>query len=127
MALELKEVRVPTKRVRAEKLLAALEANGPVNEYNAAGAIDPSDGVALLRSTSAGMAMTLADGTVAGETMHIKCTKIGTLGTDTIVVTPATFADGTTITFDAENEFIVLIWIAATGWTKRPGNSATVA
>jgi len=127
MALALEEVRVPTRRIRAEKIMAALEAAGPVNEYIAAGAIDPGDGLAVLRAKSAGQAMTLADGTVAGETMCLKCLQVDSVGTDTVVVTPATFADGTTMTFDAKNEVAVLIWVASTGWTLRPGYTCTVA
>jgi len=126
MSLAIKSVKVPTPRARAEQLLACLEANGPYNEYLAAGAIDPDDGVAVLRTKAAGQAMTLADATIPGATMHLKCLGIGTPGTDTIVVTPATFADGATLTFDAKDENAVLIWVTTNGWTLRSGN-ATVA
>lgn len=126
MSLDLKNVRVPTPRVRAELLLACLEGNGVLNEYSAAGAISEDDGVAILRSKEAGMAMTLADATIPGATIHLKCLSLGTPGTDTIVVTPTTFADGATLTFDATNEEAVLIWVTTNGWTLRSGN-ATVA
>ena len=125
MSLDLKEVRVPTPRVRAERLLAALEAHGPVNEYKAAGAISPNDGVAILRPSEAGMAMTLADGTVLGETMRVVMLQQDD-PTYTAVLTPATFGGGTTMTFDAVNESEVLIWVAG-GWTERPGGSSTIA
>lgn len=127
MSLDLKEVRNPIKRVRAERILAALEGNGPVNDYNAAGAISPNDGVACLRSDEAGLAMSLADGAIEGETICLRCTHIGTVGTDTIVVTPATLNGGTTLTFDAKDEVAVLIWVAATGWNPRAGYTATLA
>ena len=126
MGLTLKEVRVPTPRVRAEKILAALLAGGDLNEYNAAGAIAVTDGVAMLRATSVGMAMTLADSGVGpGDTIRLELVKQDD-PTYTAVVTPATFADGTTLTFDAVGEYAVLIWVAATGWTVKVA-TATVA
>ena len=126
MGLTLKEVRNPVPRVRAEKVLAALEAAGPVNEYIAAGAISPNDGVALLKATAVGQAMTLADGTVPGETMLVRLLEVGVTG-GTIVLTPTTFADGATMTFDAAGESETLIWVTTTGWTVRPGGSSTIA
>ena len=124
--LAFKEVRVPTKRVRAEKILAALEGNGPCNEYIAAGAISPNDGVALIRAKSAGMALTLADGTVVGEIMKVKCTDVKVPGTDTAVLTPANLTGGATLTFDEVNEECTLIWVGA-AWTPRPGYTCTLA
>jgi plastocyanin len=126
MGLTLKEVRVPTPRVRAEKILAALLAGGDLNEYNAAGAIAVTDGVAMLRATSVGMAMTLADSGVGpGDTIRLELVKQND-PTHTVVVTPATLNGGTTITFDAVGEYIVLIWVDTVGWTEKVG-TATVA
>lgn len=126
MSLDIKNVRVPTPRVRAELVLACLEANGPLNEYSAAGAISPEDGVAILRSKEAGMAMTLANGAIAGESISLKCLSLGLPGTDTIVVTPVALTGGTTITFDAKDESAVLIWTGA-AWEARAGATATIA
>jgi len=126
MGLALNEVRVPTPRTRAEKILAALLAGGDLNEYNAAGAIAVTDGVALLRATSVGMAMTLADSGVGpGDTIRLELVKKSD-PTYTVVVTPATLNGGTTITFDAVGEYIVLIWVDTVGWTEKVG-TATVA
>lgn len=126
MGLTIKEVRNPVQTVRAERIRAALEAHGNVGEYTVAGAISPNDGVATIRTITAGMAMTLADGSILGETMLIECTALAVPGTDTVVVTPATLVGGTTITFDAAGERAVLIWVAL-GWSVRGGNTATVA
>lgn len=126
MSLTVKEVGNPIRRVRAERIRAGVEAHGNVEEYIAAGAINPNDGVALLRVGTAGMAMTLADGSILGETMLIECVALTLPGTDTAVVTPTTLVGGTTITFDAVGERAVLIW-AALGWSVRGGNTATVA
>ena len=127
MSLTLKEVRVPTPTRRAKRIMALLESNGPVNEYEAAGAISPNDGAALLSSSEAALAMTLADATYEGETIHLKCDDLTTVGVDTIVVTPTTLNGGTTITFDAVDEHVVLIWFTTVGWQPRPGFSATIA
>jgi hypothetical protein len=126
MSLDLKNVRVPTPRVRAELVLACLEAHGPLNEYFAAGAISEEDGVAILRSKEAGMAMTLANAALAGETIHLKCLSLGLPGTDTVVVTPVALTGGTTITFNAKDDSAVLIWTGA-AWEVRAGNTAVVA
>ena len=130
MSLTLKEVRVPTPERRASKILAALESNGPLAEYNVAGAISPNDGVAVLRTKIADQAMTLADGIVAGQSIAIRCIDLAIPGVDTVVVTPANLTGGTTITFNAVDDLIVLIWdiVPATdAWAVKPGNTAVVA
>jgi len=124
--LTLREVRNPIKTVRAARLRAAMEAGGDVNEYIAAGAIAASDGVALFRATEVGMAMTLADGVIPGETMLLELAQIKAAG-GTVVVTPVTLNGGATITFAAVDERAVLIWVTATGWNVRTGETATVA
>ena len=126
MSLTVNEVRVPTPTRRAKKILALLESNGPVNEYNAAGAISPNDGAALLSSSVAAQAMTLANATHEGETIHLKCDELTVPGTDTIVVTPATLDGGTVLTFDAVDEHAVLIWFTTVGWQVRPGFTAAL-
>ena len=128
MSLTLNEVRVPTPTRRAKRIMALLESNGPVNEYDAATpVISPNDGAALLSSAEAGLAMSLADATHEGETIHLKCDELTIPGTDTIVVTPATLDGGTTITFAVADEHVVLIWFTTVGWQARPGFSAAIA
>jgi hypothetical protein len=123
MSLTLKEVRVPTPRVRAEKILAALLSAGDFAEYSAAGAISVEDGVALLRPSEAAMAMTLADtATGPGDCIRIEMVEQDD-ATYTAVLTPATLDGGTTITFDAVGDYIVLQWVVTIGWTKKAGNA----
>jgi hypothetical protein len=123
MSLTLKEVRVPTPRVRGEKILAALLSQGDFTEYNAAGAISIEDGVALLRPTAAAMAMTLADSGVGpGDPIRIEMVEQDD-PTYTVVLTPATLNGGTTITFSAAGDYIVLIWVDTVGWTRKAGNA----
>ncbi len=127
MSLRLKEVRVPTPRIRGEKILAALLAGGDLVEYLVAGAISPNDGVAILRPSAAAMAMTIADGTISGETMRIEMLDQKD-PTFTAVVTPANLTGATTITFAAIGEFAIIIWDEVAGaWQVRPGETATVA
>lgn len=126
MSLTLKEVRNPVPRVRAEKIRAALLGGGDCNEYSAAGAVDVEDALAVLRATSVGMAMTLADSAVGpGDAIRLELVKQDD-PTHTVVLTPATLNGGTTITFDAVGEYIVLIWVTTVGWTRKAGD-ATVA
>ena len=42
-------------------------------------------------------------------------------------LTPTTFANGTTITFDAVGESVTLVWNSAIGWVATSVNGATVA
>jgi len=124
--LTLKEVRNPVKRVRAQKILDALNAGDNLAAgqqaavYAAAGAIDPTDDVAVFDATAVGMAMTLADGTIPGETMYLSMrTKTNS---DTVVITPATLVGGTTLTFGDVGVRATLVWAAA-GWTLRNGDA----
>ena len=125
MPLRIDEVRVPTPRVRAQRILTLLEAHGLVNEYRAAGAIDPNDGAAIIRPDSVGMALTLADGSIISETMVIRMVE-KEKPSWTAVVTPANLAGGTTLTFNSLDDFAVLIWTGA-AWGVRGGNTAVLA
>ena len=57
-------------------------------------------------------AFTLADGTVIGQ---IKGIALVTDGGVSAIITPTTFADGTTLTFADANDFCILVW-GASGW-----------
>jgi hypothetical protein len=123
MSLTLKEVRNPVPRVRAEKVRQGLLAGGDLNEYSAAGAISVEDAVAMLRPDSVGMAMTLADSAVGpGDCIRLEQLD-QTDPTFTAVLTPATLNGGTTITFSAIGEYIVLMWVVTVGWTKKAGDA----
>lgn len=73
----LNDIRIPITRVRYTALkekfddiddyLDAIK----TTTYSAAGAISPSDGLAIIDSTTVGMLMTLVDGTVTGERIDI--------------------------------------------------------
>ena len=82
-----------------------------VSEYSASGAIAVTDDVAQMDSSGGALAMTLADGAV-GDRIVIEHVTAG----NNAVVTPATFADGTTLTFNAAKELVELLMTSA-GWT----------
>lgn len=70
-----------------------------------------------------GGAKTLANGLYEGQRKSLRVST----GVTSTVITPATFADGTTITVDAVNDFTELEWHDATGWNVVTNISATVA
>ena len=122
--LSLAQVRIPIKLSRATALktkfddlddyLDALK----TTVYSAAGAISPTDGFVIIDSASAGLAMTLANGAVDGETMNVLFrTKTGA---GTVVITPANLASGTTWTLATAGQRGQLIWISP-DWNLRPG------
>lgn len=61
-------------------------------------------------NATAAIAATLADGLFPGQ---LKIIKLTTKDTNNLVVTPANFGDGTTLTFDATGEVAVLVWDGA--------------
>jgi hypothetical protein len=73
-----------------------------VSTYNANGAISTNDSLAIV--STPGDAMTLA----AGKSGHVITIKSLDGTANNLVVTPALFNDGTTITFDADDEWVQL-------------------
>jgi len=84
------------------------------------GALNLSNEVSLITTTGSATA-TLADG-VAGQKKTIV---VGTHGGN-LVLTPATFANGATLTFDAALEYASLVFDPAVGWVS-VGGTATIA
>lgn len=89
-----------------------------VTTYTANGAIDPEDGFAILDGSSATVAGTLAQ-PERNKTIFIKATDV----TNAVTVTPASFVDGTTITFTPANEYVEL-FSDTTNWYLVGGNAA---
>lgn len=90
-----------------------------------AGAVSLTTRYTRLTSSGIGQAITLADGSFVGQRKTIRAAS-GHGGGNTQVLTPATFADGTTVTFDAVGEVIELEWQTG-GWCICSLNGATVA
>lgn len=91
---------------------------GTVTTYTADGAIALTDKGALLDGTSATVAATLAAGT-AGQIIYVKAIDV----TNAVTLVPASFQDGTTITFTPANEYAVLL-SDGTNWHLVGGNAA---
>ena len=91
---------------------------GTVGTYLADGAIAITDKMAILDGTSASVAATLAAGT-AGQVIRIKAIDV----TNAVTVVPASFNDGTTITFTPANEYAELT-SDGTSWYLTGGNAA---
>jgi hypothetical protein len=127
--LSLASVRVPTKRSRANAILAKFDDLDDrldaikTTAYVAAGAIAVSDGFAILTANSVGQAMTLAVGTVVGQTMSIILR--AKTATGTAVIT-GVFTGGTTLTLSVVGQRATLIWVGA-AWTPVPGFGGVLA
>lgn len=87
-------------------------AAGNHQTLSGAGAVDPNAPVTLFTSTGAAQALTLADGSRAGQRKRIYHSVDGGSG----VLTPAHLADGTshTITFTAVGDWVDLCWSTVT-------------
>ena len=94
---------------------------GGVQSLSGAGAVDTTNLVTELTTTGAN-ALTLADGS-AGQIKIITMIVDGGDGT----LTPTTFANGTTITFDAVAESATLVWNSTIGWVATSVQGATIA
>jgi len=93
---------------------------GYVSSYASNGAISITDRLAVVSSTAT--AVSLAVSSVAGQEITVKCINATA---SNVVLTPASFQDGTTVTFDADDEYCTLISSGA-GWFMESTN-ATVA
>jgi hypothetical protein len=95
---------------------------GGVQGLTGAGAVDLTNLVTELTTTGAN-ALTLADGTTSGQVKIVNMIVDGGDGT----LTPVTFANGTTITFDAVAESATLVWNSTIGWVATSVQGATIA
>ena len=97
---------------------------GGVQALSGAGAADLTNLVTELTTGAGAAAVTLADGTTSGQ---VKIINMIVDGGGTATVTPATFASGTTIAFDAVAESVTLVWNSAIGWVATSVQGATIA
>ena len=95
---------------------------GGVQSLSGAGAVDLTNLVTELTTTGAN-ALTLADGTTSGQVKIINMIVDGGDGT----LTPVTFANGTTITFDAVAESATLVWNSTIGCVLTADRGVTIA
>ena len=97
---------------------------GGVQALSGAGAADLTNLVTELTTGAGAAAVTLADGTTSGQ---IKIIYMVVDGGGTATVTPATFASGTSIAFDAVGEAVTLVWNSAIGWVAVSSRNATIS
>ena len=97
---------------------------GGVQSLSGAGAVDLTNLVTELTTAAGAAAVTLADGTTSGQ---IKIIYMVVDGGGTATVTPATFASGTTLAFDAVAESATLVWNSAIGWVLSADRGVTIA
>jgi len=95
---------------------------GGVQGLTGAGAVDLTNLITELTTTGAN-ALTLADGSISGQVKIVNMIVDGGDGT----LTPVTFANGTTITFDAVAESATLVWNSTIGWVATSVQGATIA
>jgi len=97
---------------------------GGVQELSGAGAADTTNLITELTTGAGAAAVTLADGTTSGQ---MKIIYMVVDGGGTATVTPATFASGTSIAFDAVGEAATLVWNSAIGWVAVSSRNATIS
>ena len=97
---------------------------GGVQALSGAGAADLTNLVTELTTGAGAAAVTLADGTTSGQ---VKIINMIVDGGGTATVTPATFASGTTIAFDAVAEAATLVWNSTIGWVLIADRGVTIA
>lgn len=97
---------------------------GSVQALSGPGAVNVTTLTTAFTSTGTGDALTLADG-VAGQLKAIVYVAEAA-GADTGVLTPTNFGNGTTITFNAVGESVLLQFLG-TDWWIVSNNGATVA
>ena len=98
---------------------------GSTEALAGAGAASLTTLITEVTAANTGDVVTLADGS-AGQLKTIAM--VGeAAGTDTVVVTPATFAGGSTVTFDAVGESATFYYNASIGWVLVSNNGGTVA
>ena len=97
---------------------------GGVQTLSGAGAANLTDLITELTTAAGAAAVTLADGSTSGQ---VKIINHIVDGGGTATVTPTTFANGTTIAFDAVGESVTLVWNSTVGWVASSVNGATVS
>lgn len=95
-----------------------------IGTSSGAGAIDITAGIHEITTTGTGDALTLADGTAGQEIIILYVAE--TAGADTAVLTPTTFANGSTLTFNNVGDSAHLVYSSTGGWYMI-GGEAVVA
>lgn len=96
-------------------MIFALYPSGTPEILVAAGAVNLTSYSTTVVSGASDTAYTLADSEKIGQ---VKKVLLNIDGGGNAVLTPATFADGTTVTFADAGDYVILMWASDTdGWT----------
>ena len=104
-------------------LLSGAKTVGTTEAVNSATALSLNTMISELTTAGSGLAMTLANGVVG----QIKIITMVVDGGGTATLTPATFANGTTIAFADVNDTVMLVYANTIGWVVVSNSGATVS
>ena len=110
-------------RATPNVLLSGAKTVGTTEAVNSATALSLNTMISELTTAGSGLAMTLANGVVG----QIKIITMVVDGGGTATLTPATFANGSTIAFDAVNETVMLVYANTIGWVVVSNSGATIS
>ena len=110
-------------RTTPDVLLSGDKTVGTTEAVSTATALSLDTMISELTTGGSGLAMTLANGLVG----QIKIITMVTDGGGTATLTPATFANGTTIAFDDVNDTVMLLYANTIGWVVISNSGATVS
>jgi len=116
--IDAKEINVNDLRINGELILQGSEeiaAGGGSTE------LDMTKAVHIISADAGGDVFTISDG-VVGQQMTI----IGLAMAGTATITPDTMFAGTSVTFNAAGDSVVLMFIETDGWTVIGGNSYAI-
>ena len=104
-------------------LLSGAKTVGTTEAVNSATALSLNTMISELTTAGSGLAMTLANGVVG----QIKIITMVVDGGGTATLTPATFANGTSIAFADVNDTVMLVYANTIGWVVVSNSGATVS
>ena len=110
-------------RATPDVLLSGDKTVGTTEAVNSATALSLDTMISELTTAGSGLAMTLANGVVG----QVKIITMVVDGGGTATLTPATFANGTTIAFADVNDTVMLLYATTIGWVVVSNSGATVS
>ena len=110
-------------RTTPDVLLSGDKTVGTTEAVSTATALSLDTMISELTTGGSGLAMTLANGVVG----QIKIITMVVDGGGTATLTPATFANGTTIAFADVNDTVMLVYANTIGWVVVSNSGATVS
>ena len=112
-----------TARATPDVLLSGDKTVGTTEAVNSPTALSLDTLVSEVTTTGSALAISLANGVVG----QIKIITLVADGGGTATLTPATFANGTTIAFADVNDTVMLLYATTIGWVVISNSGATVA